>query len=140
MSSGFTHDSGIHTMSSRRDSGMSDMKTFESQAYRKSNSDCLPVTQNYTRGVSTHSLDKLTGRQLQHVSNDCLAVFAQPMGSLHDLKTSLDAGSKFNDPGGGGFELNSRSGHDYYPSGRSSQLEYIHYQGSTIKYSNWMKV
>lgn len=123
MTSGITHDSGIHTMSSRRDSGMCDMKPYDMHSYRKANSDCMPVTQaNFNRGASTHSLDKLAN-QIQYCdfnyldnnnllkSNTELSVFDRPTGSMHDLKTSLDAEIRYNqhgDPGGGRLDTLQR--------------------------------
>lgn len=121
MTSNMTHDSGIHTMSSRRDSGMSDLKSYQMNGFRKSNSDCMPLSQeHFQRGTSTRSLDKLAN-QLQHCdfnfpdnilkSSKESSVFEQPVSSMHDLKSSLDVGIKYNqygDPGGGHLDFLQR--------------------------------
>lgn len=128
MISALTQDSGIHTMSSRRDSAMSDSRSHDVHSYKKCHSDCLPLTQAMPRCISTQSLDKLTN-QFQHLPNlNCnnqiegVTVFPQPVESLHDLKTSLDACNKFNDPGGGAFGLSLQRSKNSY--GNSNCVNY----------------
>lgn len=134
MTSGMTHDSGIHTMSSRRDSAMSDTRNYEFNKFGKSNSDCLPVTQNFSKGISTHSLDKLVN-QMEYIANfnsnngvrEPISVFQQPRESLYDLKTSLDAGNKFyqcDDPGGGRSLSNYQQSREH-SNIRKSTHEYL---------------
>ncbi|XP_044757238.1 serine/threonine-protein kinase PLK4 [Coccinella septempunctata] len=64
MSSHITNDSGIHTMSSRRDSAFSDSILPHSYAQplfpsRRANSDCAPPSHHPVRRL-THSMDQVT--------------------------------------------------------------------------------
>lgn len=59
LTSHLTQDSGIHTMSSRRESAFSDTQYYP-QPYRKVNSDCMPSTNHIQIGRLTHSLEHIT--------------------------------------------------------------------------------
>lgn len=99
MTSNLTQDSGIHTMSSRRESGFGEnvRQTVPECFQRRANSDCLPVSHNYCRGISTHSVDNITnklqqvpifGNQLSMNANpEQISVFSQT-GSVCGLQAS----------------------------------------------------
>lgn len=129
-----TQDSGIHTMSSRRESAFSDgaLQYFNSTTngcHRKANSDCMPVNTYLQNHCLGGSLDQLTNR-LQNVNvqtytrHDHSSVFSH-VGSCCDHQKSCSCPHEPvrishcsgrihpSDPGGGSFtcqRFNNQSG------------------------------
>lgn len=124
--SNITQDSGIHTMSSRRESAFSDgalqYLNPSMNCHRKSNSDCMPVNSYLPNHCLGKSLDQLSNR-FQHISIPCnryepptISVFSQT-GSCcdphhqkscncpHEVARISHCSNRFHssDPGGGSF-------------------------------------
>ncbi|KAJ8934369.1 hypothetical protein NQ314_013410 [Rhamnusium bicolor] len=73
ITSHLTHDSGIHTMSSRRDSAFSDSalpyshNLYSNPYVRRTNSDCLPSENLYQPGRLAHSMEHLRTQNYEPV-------------------------------------------------------------------------
>lgn len=117
-----TQDSGIHTMSSRRESAFSDgalpyVNPSINGCYRKANSDCMPANNYVMNHCLGGSLDQITHRlQNAHIQNynrnEQPTVFSHTGGSCCDshhksceVVRISHCSSRFHpsDPGGGSF-------------------------------------
>lgn len=120
-----TQDSGIHTMSSRRESAFSDgalqyLSPSINACYRKANSDCMPTNNHLPNHCLGGSLDQLANRfqnvYVQHhyensvpcsTNDQPLSVFSQKVSCCddHQVARISHCSNRFHssDPGGGSF-------------------------------------
>lgn len=115
--SNITQDSGIHTMSSRRESAFSDgalqyLSPSINACYKKANSDCVPGNNYLANNCLGGSLDRFQNVYVQHhhetnTNEPPLSVFSQKVSCCDDHQVARISycSNRFHssDPGGGSF-------------------------------------